>query len=87
MRKKDKHTAPPVTTDDDTDSDREPEYDPPIRQTPAPSQDNPTDSSGTVTPSGNTASDDSHPGQVYDPVFGWIDVGTPSRTISTATAT
>lgn len=68
-----KPTEPPVTTDDVTDPDRQPEYDPPVQQTPAPSQDNPADGSGT--PSGGTSPDDSHPGQVYDPVFGWIDVG------------
>ena len=61
-----KPTEPPVTTDDITDPDKQPEYDPPVQQTPAPSQDNPT---------GDTGSNDSHPGQVYDPVFGWIDVG------------
>ena len=36
---------------------------------------NPTGGSGTGTPSGGTGSGDSHPGQVYDPVFGWV---TPS---------
>ena len=70
-----KPTEPPVTTDDVTDPDKQPEYDPPVQQTPAPSQDNPTGGSGTGTPSGGTGSDDSHPGQVYDPVFGWV---TPS---------
>lgn len=70
-----KPTEPPVTTDDITDPDKQPEYDPPVQQTPAPPQDNPTGGSGTGTPSGGTGSDDSHPGQVYDPVFGWIDVG------------
>ncbi|MDE5698371.1 MAG: hypothetical protein K2I96_13340 [Lachnospiraceae bacterium] len=70
-----KPTEPPVTTDDVTDPDRQPEYDPPVQQaqTPAPSQDNPAGGSGT--PSGGTGADGSHPGQVYDPVFGWIDVG------------
>lgn len=70
-----KPTKPPVTTDDVTDPDRQPEYDPPVQQTqtPAPSQDNPAGGSGT--PSGGTSPDGSHPGQVYDPVFGWIDVG------------
>lgn len=70
-----KPAEPPVTTDDVTDPDRQPEYDPPVQQaqTPAPSQDNPAGGSGT--PSGGTGADGSHPGQVYDPVFGWIDVG------------
>ena len=71
-----KPSEPPVTTDDVTDPDKQPEYDPPAQtQTPAPPQDNPTAGSGTGTPSGGTGSGDSHPGQVYDPVFGWV---TPS---------
>ncbi len=70
-----KPTEPPVTTDDVTDPDKQPEYDPPAQQTPAPTQDNPTGGSGTGTPSRGTGSDSSHPGQVYDPVFGWITVG------------
>lgn len=70
-----KPTVPPITTDDITDPNKQPEYGPPVQQTPAPPQDNPTGGSGTGTPSGGTGSDDSHPGQVYDPVFGWIDVG------------
>lgn len=74
-----KPAEPPVTTDDVTDPDRQPEYDPPVQQaqTPAPSQDNPAGGSGT--PSGGTGADDSHPGQVYDPVFGWIDVGSTQQ--------
>ena len=70
-----KPAEPPVTTDDVTDPDRKPEYDPPVQQTqtPAPSQDNPAGGSGA--PSGGTGADGSHPGQVYDPVFGWV---TPS---------
>ena len=64
-----------MTTDDVTDPDKQPEYDPPVQQTPTSPQDNPTGGSGTGTPSGGTGSDDSHPGQVYDPVFGWV---TPS---------
>ena len=67
-----KPTEPPVTTDDIADPDKQPEYDPPVQQTPTPSQDNPTGGSETGTPAGDTGSDD---GQVYDPVFGWIDVG------------
>ena len=70
-----KPTEPPVTTDDVTDPDKQPEYDPPAQQTPAPAQDDPTGGSGTGTPSGDTGSDSSHSGQVYDPVFGWIAVG------------
>ena len=75
-----------MTTDDVTDPDRQPEYDPPVQQAqaPTPPQDSPTDGSGTETlsgdsgtgtPSGDTGTDSSHQGQVYDPVFGWV---TPS---------
>lgn len=72
-----KPPEPPVTTDDITDPDRQPEYDPPVQQAqaPTPPQDSPTDGSGTETPSGDTSADSSHQGQVYDPVFGWV---TPS---------
>ena len=72
-----KPTDPPVTMDDVTDPDRQPQYDPPVQQPqpPAPPQDDPTGGSGTETPSGGTSTDDSHPGQVYDPVFGWVAVG------------
>lgn len=72
-----KPSEPPVTTDDVTDPDRQPEYDPPAQQAqaPAPPQDSPTDGSGTETPSGDSGTDSSHQGQVYDPVFGWV---TPS---------
>ena len=72
-----KPSEPPVTTDDVTDPDRQPEYDPPAQQAqaPAPPQDSPTDGSGTETPSGDSGTDGSHQGQVYDPVFGWV---TPS---------
>ena len=72
-----KPSEPPVTTDDVTDPDRQPEYDPPVQQAqaPTPPQDSPTDGSGTETPSGDSGTDGSHQGQVYDPVFGWV---TPS---------
>lgn len=63
-----KPSEPPVTTDDLTDPSRQPEYTPPVQQTPAPPQENPTGGSG-------DAADGGHPGQVYDPVFGWV---TPS---------
>ncbi len=74
-----KPTAPPVTTDDVTDPDKQPEYAPPVQQaptpTPAPKQENPKGDTKTGSPSGGTAPDSSHPGQVYDPVFGWVSVG------------
>ena len=72
-----KPSEPPMTTDDVTDPDRQPEYDPPVQQAqaPTPPQDSPTDGSDTETPSGDSGTDSSHQGQVYDPVFGWV---TPS---------
>ncbi|MCM1188528.1 MAG: hypothetical protein NC541_04430 [bacterium] len=70
-----KPSDPPVTTDDVTDPDRQPEYDPPVQQMPASPQENPSGGSGTGTPSEGTSPDSSHPGQVYDPVFGWVAVG------------
>ena len=72
-----KPSEPPVTMDDVTDPDRQPEYNPPAQQAqaPTPPQDSPTDGSGTETPSGDSGTDGSHQGQVYDPVFGWV---TPS---------
>lgn len=69
----DKPETPPETNDDLTDPDKQPEYDPSVPEPskePAPS---PQPDQGTPTGGGNTA--DSHPGQVFDPVFGWIDVG------------
>lgn len=66
-------SAPPVTNNNNTDPDHHPEYTPDqitISEKTAPS--NTTDqlsASGTPVPSG----------QVYDPVFGWIDVGTTSQ--------
>ncbi|MCM1561502.1 MAG: hypothetical protein NC123_18495 [Butyrivibrio sp.] len=64
-----KPTAPPETTDDITDPDKVPEYTPSVPQPSEPPQES------TPTPAGGSSTDDSHPGQVYDPVFGWIDVG------------
>lgn len=68
-----KPDAPPETKDDLTDPDKQPEYEPSVPQPtkePAPSP-QPEQS----TPAGGGGTDDSHPGQVYDPVFGWV---TPS---------
>ena len=76
-----KPTAPPVTTDDVTDPNKQPEYAPTDGQaptstpTPAPKQENPTGGTKTGTPSKGTTPDSNHPGQVYDPVFGWVSVG------------
>ena len=51
-----KPSEPPVTMDDVTDPDRQPECNPPAQQaqTPTPPQDSPTDGSGTETPSGDS---------------------------------
>lgn len=62
-----KPETPPETTDDVTNPDRQPEY--------APSVPQPSETPAESTPAGGGGTDDSHPGQVYDPVFGWIDVG------------
>lgn len=61
----------PETNDDLTDPDKQPEYEPSV---PQPTKE-PTPSPQPSTPAGGDSADDSHPGQVYDPVFGWIDVG------------
>ncbi len=68
-----KPDTPPETKDNLTDPDKQPEYEPSVPQPtkkPAPS---PQPEQSTPAEGGST--DDSHPGQVYDPVFGWIDVG------------
>lgn len=62
-----KPETPPETTDDVTNPDKQPEYDPSV---PQPSE-TPTEN----TPTGGGSTDSNHPGQVYDPVFGWVDVG------------
>lgn len=66
-----KPTAPPETDDDLTDPDNQPEYEPSVPETTK----EPTPTPQPSTPAGGGSTDDSHPGQVYDPVFGWIDVG------------
>lgn len=55
----------PETSDNKTNPEKQPEYDSDIPQS--------SDSEDT-TSSAETSSD-SHPGQVYDPVFGWITTG------------
>ena len=70
-----KPESPPETDDDLTDPDRQPEYEPSVSQ-PEPSKElTPSPQPEQSTPEGGGGTDDSHPGQVYDPVFGWIDVG------------
>lgn len=68
-----KPETPPETDDDLTDPDKQPEYAPSV---PEPSKEStPSPQPEQSTPAGGGGTDDSHPGQVYDPVFGWIDVG------------
>jgi hypothetical protein len=70
-----KPETPPETDDDLTDPNRQPEYEPSVPQ-PEPSKElTPSPQPEQSTPEGGGGTDDSHPGQVYDPVFGWIDVG------------
>lgn len=66
-----KPDTPPETNDDLTDPDNQPEYESSV---PQPTKE-PTPSPQPGTPAGGDSADDSHPGQVYDPVFGWV---TPS---------
>ncbi len=68
-----KPDTPPETNDDLTDPDKQPEYEPSV---PQPIKE-PTPSPQPSAPAGGGSTDDSHPGQVYDPVFGWV---TPSNT-------
>lgn len=66
-----KPSEPPQTNDDTTNPDKQPEYDDTVPTTPEPTE-NPSQP-GNNPPAENP--DDSHPGQVYDPVFGWITTG------------
>lgn len=68
-----KPETPPETNDDLTDPDKQPEYAPSV---PEPSKEpTPSPQPEQSAPAGGGGTDDSHPGQVYDPVFGWV---TPS---------
>ena len=58
----------PETSDDITNPDKQPEYDSTVPQNDEP------DTSDASTPLTNGSSAN-HPGQVYDPVFGWITTG------------
>lgn len=69
-----KPETPPETDDDLTDPDKQPEYAPSV---PEPSKEpTPTPQPEQSASTGGGGTDDSHPGQVYDPVFGWV---TPSN--------
>ena len=64
----DKPTEKPQTSDDTTNPDKQPEYDSTVPQTPDPEK-----------PKDDTPASEEHPGQVYDPVFGWIDTGNTNQ--------
>lgn len=66
-----KPSEPPQTNDDTTNPDKQPEYDDTVPTIPEPTE-NPSQPDNNP-PAENP--DDSHPGQVYDPVFGWITTG------------
>ena len=68
-----KPSEKPETNDDTTNPEKEPESDDSVPTTPEPT-DPPTDEKPDNNPPAEDPSD-SHPGQVYDPVFGWITSG------------
>lgn len=70
----DKPAEKPVTTDDTTNPDKQPEYDATVPQV-----SEPDDTPDTTPPATGDSGNDSHSGQVYDPVFGWIDTGNTSQ--------
>jgi len=64
-------SAPPHTDDDTTNPDKKPEYVDPVVPTPTPEPSKPDNKPPAPTPTpANTK-----PGQVYDPVFGWVTTG------------
>lgn len=81
-----KPEMPPETDDDLTEPNKQPEYEPSVPQ-PKPSKEpehepsvpeptkEPAPQPEQSTPTDGDSTNDSHPVQVYDPVFGWINVG------------
>ena len=69
-----KPTEKPETTDDTTDPDKQPGYENDVPQSTTPPADAP-DTNPSNPPAEEGSNADEHPGQVYDPVFGWIDTG------------
>ena len=67
--------TPPEPDDALTKPDKQPEYEPSVPQPTPTNEPTPTPQPEQSTPAGGGNTDDSHPGQVYDPVFGWVDVG------------
>lgn len=79
-----KPTEKPETTDDTTNPDKQPEYGDDVPQPTAPPADTPDNETPSGQPAGESSDGDEHPGQVYDPVFGWIDTGdTTQDTVDT----
>ncbi len=70
-----KPTEKPETTDDTTNPDKQPEYGNDVPQSTNPPAETPDNTSPSSPSAGENANADEHPGQVYDPVFGWV---TPS---------
>lgn len=68
-----KPTETPEATGDVTDPENPPTYDDPAVKQPDTTPSGIPD--GNTTPPSDSGSGDSHAGQVYDPVFGWIDTG------------
>lgn len=66
-----KPSAPPHTDDDTTNPDKTPEYVDPIYPTPTPAPSKPDTNPPAPTPEPTNKK----PGQVYDPVFGWVTTG------------
>ena len=63
----------PVTNEDTTNPENPPEYDSNVPQPQAPTA-SPENNSDTSTPPA-AEDEESHAGQIYDPVFGWITTG------------
>lgn len=70
-----KPTEKPETTDDTTNPDKQPEYGNDVPQSTNPPAEAPDNASPSSPSAGENANADEHPGQVYDPVFGWIETG------------
>lgn len=70
-----KPSAPPETNDDINNPDKQPEYDSTVPQTSVPSTDTPDNIPPSAPPVEKPSDENTHPSQVYDPVFGWINTG------------
>lgn len=70
-----KPTEKPETTDDTTNPDKQPEYGNDVPQSNTPPAETPDNTPPSNPSAGESSDADEHPGQVYDPVFGWIETG------------